>query len=199
MGRSEGLFDMGKHANLPFHFYVNVDNSFLGPNMPQGVTPGIWHSIYTREYQTLMCHILLESGAHWSGLPIQAISTKQDFSWNRSELMPWASMGEEAETFYAKYLEGLVCNVHSPFISRGRHTGVIIDWSDGYSRYPSEHKPLNMIELENGQFSLLPNNFLTFVDNHFTRDEAKINFRYYKRGENIYWEESNDKIPAVKE
>lgn len=188
---------MGRHGNLPFHIYVNVDNKFLGPNMPPGTTPGIWHAVYSREYQTLMCHVFLESGAHWSGLPLHAMSTKSDFSWDRMQLMPWASMGDEVETFFSKYLEGLSCQVHRPFSSKGRHTGVIIDWADGYSRYPSEHKPLNMIELENGQFALLPNNFLTFSDNHFTRPDAKVNLKHYKRGETIYWEETHGQSQDV--
>jgi hypothetical protein len=182
---------MGGNTNLPFHFYVNVDNKFLGPNMPSGVTPAIWHAVYSREYQTLMCHVLLESGAHWSGLPLHAISTKNDFSLDGKSLMPWASMGEEVEAFYSKFLEGLSCNVHKPITVKGRHTGIIIDWKDGYSRYPSEHKPLSLIELENGQFALLPNNFVTYTDNHFTKQEAKGNLKYYKRGEVVYWEESH--------
>lgn len=182
---------MGRHANLPFHIYVNVENSFLGPNMPPGTTPGIWHAVYGREYQTLMCHVFLESGAHWSGLPIHALSTKQDFKFDRKLLMPWASMGDDMETFYSKYLEGLECSVHRPFEAKGRHTGIIVDWNDGYSRYPSEHKPLNLIEVENGQFALLPNNFVTYTDNHFTREEAKENLKHYKRGEVVYWEQKH--------
>jgi hypothetical protein len=179
---------MGRHANLPFHFYVNVDNRFLGPNMPSGTTQGIWHGIYCRQYQTLMTHVLLESGAHWSGLPIHAMSTTHDFAWNREQLMPWTAMGDCIDTFYSKYLEGLECNIHNPIQSRGRHTGIIIDWEDGYSRYPSEHKPLSVIQLENGQFAFLPNNFVTYVDKHFVNDAAKENLKYYLRGEKIYWE-----------
>ena len=179
---------MGRHANLPFHLYVNVCNRFLGPNMPEGVTAGIWHGVYAREYQTLMCHVLLESGAHWSGMPLHALSTTTDFSMTREQLMPWASMGQETEVHFAKYLEGLQCAVHAPFTGVGRHTGIMIDWSDGSSRYPSEHKPLNLIGLESGQFALLPNNFATYADKHFVNDSARKNLNNYKRGEEVYWE-----------
>ena len=179
---------MSRHANLPFHIYVNVNNEFLGPNMPKGVTPAIWHAVYSREYQTLMCHVFLESGAHWSGLPFHAMSTTTDFSIPREHLMPWAAMGEELETFYVKYLEGLSCEVHSPFKAKGRHTGIMVDWADGYSRYPEEHKPLNLIALESGQFALLPNNYATYKDGHFSKDSAKENLRHYKRGDKVFWE-----------
>jgi len=180
---------MGRHSNLPFHLYVNVDNRFLGPSMPSGVTPGIWHAVYCREYQELMCHVFLESGAHWSGLPLHALSTTTDFSLDRTQLMPWAAMGDDIEIFHSKYLEGLKCEVHRPFQGKGRHTGLIVDWVDGFSRYPSEHKPLSLIALENGQFGLLPNNFTTYQDNHFTRSAAKDMMSHYRRGEVVYWEE----------
>lgn len=177
---------MGKNANLPFHLYVNVNNRALGPNMPDGVTKGIWHGVYSREYQLIMCHVFLETGAHWSGLPLHAISKTEDFSMPVEKLMPWCCMGEETETFYSTFLEGL--QVEYAGIS-GRHTGIIIDWKDGYSRYPQEHKPLNMIELQNGQYALSPNNYLIFSEKHFVCPEKREDLKNYKRSETIYWEQ----------
>jgi hypothetical protein len=173
---------MAKHASLPFHFYVNVNNAFLGPNMPKGVTKAIWHGVYCREYQLLSCHVFLESGAHWSGLPLHAISTTETFSLPAEKLMPWAGMGEEIEAVYMPFLEGLETNDY------GRHTGIIIDWNDGYSRYPAEHKPLSLIQLESGQFALLPNNYITYKEKHFVDEAAKENMKHYRRGEEVYWE-----------
>jgi hypothetical protein len=135
-----------------------------------------------------MCHVLLESGANWSGLPIHALSTTDDFSIDRNDLMPWASMGDNIETFYSTMLEGLKADTLRPFKAKGRHTGIIIDWTDGYSRYPQEHKPLNLIQLDSGQFALLPNNYVIYSDKHFVDENARENLKYYKRGEKIYWE-----------
>ena len=183
----EGLF-LNRHASLPFHLYVNVRNDFLGAAMPHGTTAGIWHGVYARESQALMCHVLLESGANWSGLPLHALSTTQDFSMGHDDLMPWGSMGASTEVWHARYMDGLACDVHSPFKASGRHTGIVIDWSDGFSRYPQEHKPLNLIHLDSGQFTLLPNNYATYRDAHFVSEESKANLRHYRRGETIYWE-----------
>jgi hypothetical protein len=174
---------MPKHASLPFHFYVNVNNAFLGPDMPEGVTKGIWHGVYCREYQVLSCHVFLESGAHWSGLPLHAISCTDDFRHEYETLMPWCGMGEEIEAVYMPFLEGLEVATQP-----GRHTGIIIDWKDGYSRYPAEHKPLSLIQLETGQFALLPNNYVTYKEKHFVNDVAKENLKHYRRGEEVYWE-----------
>jgi len=178
---------MSRHANLPFHLYVNVDNRFLGEKMPIGFTPAIWHSVFCRSNQVLMCHVLLESGANWTGLPIDAISTKESFEFTSDDLMPWASMGEDLDIFNVKYLEGIECQTIEPMESKGRHTGIMIDWKDGFSRYAQEHKPLNIIELENGQFAFLPNNFVVYDDKHFVSKNAQENLKYYKRGEKIYW------------
>jgi hypothetical protein len=177
----------GSHANLPFHLYVNVKNSFLGPDMPEGVTPGIWHGVYSREAQVLMCHVLLESGANWSGLPLHALFT-HDFSFSSEKLMPWGAMGTETVVWSSRYLHGLACSVHVPIEAYGRHTGLIIDWADGFSRYPQEHKPLNLVLLDAGQFALVPNNYVTFKDEHFVNPDARVNMKHYRRGETVYWE-----------
>jgi len=175
-----------KHSPLPHHLYVNVPNSFLGPNMPMGTTRGIWHGVYCREGQAVLCHVLLESGAHWSGLPIHALSATEDWSQPLSALQPWGGMGEEMTAFTLPYLEGLP--VVGREIGQGRHTGILIDWSDGFSRYPQEHKPLSLIETKSGQYALLPNNYYTIEDKHFTDVEAAKNRAHYRRGEKTYWE-----------
>lgn len=176
---------MSKHGNLPYHIYVNVDNKFLGPNMPEGTTAGLWHAVYGREYQLLLGHVLLESGGHWSGLPLHAMSTTTDFSVSHETLMPWKVMGEDMDIVHLNYLEGLLVETKA---GKGRHTGIIIDWKDGYSKYQQEHKPLNLVNLNSGQFALQPNNYCRFTDAHFTKEESKENLKHYLRGEDIYWE-----------
>lgn len=178
---------MGRHASLPFHFYVYVENSFLGPDMPVGTTRAIWHGAHARPGQTLLCHLLLESGAHWSGMPLHALSASADFRLSREEVMPWAAMGERLEIAHFGYLEGLSCRILLPFEGKGRHTGLVFDWADGFSRYPEEHKPLNLIATDSGQFALLPNNFATYEDAHFVEDGAKDLLPRYRRGEEEFW------------
>jgi len=178
---------MSRHSSLPFHLYVKINNKYLGSNMPNGYTNGIWHGVFGRMNQVLFCHVLLESGANWSGLPIHGISTSEDFSYDYQELMPWSTMGENIEAVYMEYLEGMRCYTREVIKTGARHTGIIIDWTDGFSRYPQEHKPLNLIELINGQFALYPNNYLEFEDKHFVSDYAKQNLKFYKREEKLYW------------
>ena len=81
-------------------------------------------------------------------------------------------------------------NTLKPIKESGRHTGIMIDWNDGFSKYPQEHKPLSLINLSNGQFALLPNNYFLLHDDHFVDPAAKENLKHYKRGDTVYWEGS---------
>lgn len=86
------------------------------------------------------------------------------------------------------FLEGLEAIVMGPVSGSGRHTGIVVDWRDGYSRYPEEHKPLNLIVMGTGQFALLPNNYVVYNEKHFVDSRARENLRHYRRGETVYWE-----------
>lgn len=180
------------HTALPYHLYVNVRNSYLGPTMPKGITKGIWHGIHSREGQMLMCHVLLETGAHWSGIPLHAISASDNF-FDADQIAPWYAMGNTIIATQLPYLEGLstVCR-HNHSVRHGRHTGIMIDWSDGFSRYPQEHKPLNLIATDPGPFIVMPNNYITLTDKHFTHDNKDEELKHYKRNEQIFWEHSNN-------
>jgi hypothetical protein len=63
-----------------------------------------------------------------------------------------------------------------------------VDWKDGYSRYPAEHKPLSLIQLDSGQFVLFPNNYVVYKEKHFVSHKAKENMKHYRRGEEVFWE-----------
>jgi len=176
-----------RHCNLPYHIYVNINNVALGPEMPAGTTRGILHGIYCRPGQAIMGHVLLESGAHWSGMLWHLISTSDMFMEQPLVLQPWGAMGEDMEAWHCHYLEGLVCSSIRGVALHGRHTGIIIDWRDGFSRYPDEHKPLNMVHLNGGQFALLPNNYLLFNDKHFVRPSARTSVANYRRNSDVIW------------
>ena len=178
-----------RHTNLPNHFYVQVDNQFLGSNMPAGTTPGMWHAIYARPGQYLSCHVILASGAHWSDLPLHALSTTESFDPDFDDSsQPWGAMGNDIEAVQFKALEGLTVNAFRAETS-GIHTGIVIDWADGYSRYPAEHKPLSLIIADEGWFLLLPNNYFTVKDKHFVDTKKYVDqIKFYKRGDLVYWE-----------
>ena len=189
---------MPRHANLPFHLYVHVCNTALGPTMPAGTTRGIWHAIYARPGQIVLAHVLLETGAEWCGIPLHKLAhdpkafepTPFPGACEANDLQPWGAMGDHVEALHLAYLEGLsVIGTSAERGFGGRHTGIVIDWSDGFSRYPQEHKPLNLIERVDGRFILFPNNYCRFLDKHFTSCKRDADLAKYRRGEDVYWEE----------
>jgi hypothetical protein len=187
---------MPRHAALPYHLYVNVNNRALGPTMPDGTTRGIWHAAYCRPGQYMQAHVLLETGAHWSGLHLHDMSVTTTFLRDVDVLQPWGGMGDHLEIMHFPYLEGLWAMgiERTPLGTTsggysGRHTGMVFDWSDGFSRYPQEHKPLNLIELQSGQFALMPNNNMQLRDQHFTSYlKGMEDFPHYRCGDIVRWE-----------
>lgn len=176
------------HSPLPYHLYVYVNNKHLGPDTTSGFTKGILHGIFCRSGQLMSTHVQLESGAHWSGLPLHALLHKET-TLDLQTIQPWGCMGSDINSTFFPYLEGLKGKTLKENLTF-RHTGIIVDWNDGYSRYPQEHKPLSLIALEQGNFGLLPNNYFKIYDKHFTEDleEVNVNLKKYKRGEAVYWE-----------
>ena len=107
---------MPRHANLPFHLYVHIDNRALGPTMPAGTTRAIWHAVYCRPGQIVMAHVLLETGAEWCGVPLHMIAADPDAFRVKpladpdapGDLQPWGAMGEHVEAVHLEYLEGMM-------------------------------------------------------------------------------------------
>jgi len=170
------------HAALPFPIYVYVQNVHLGLN--DGTTRGLWHGVHSRMGQELMCHVMLETGSHWSGIPLRALQWQQTIPKNC--VSPWGAMGERIQCVHMPYLEGLECRNKSSISYR--HTGIIVDWLDGYAKIPAEHKPLNLLMHQDGGYVALPNNYIAFKDKHLIDENSNPFALNYRRNEKIYWE-----------
>jgi hypothetical protein len=78
-----------------------------------------------------MAHVLLESGAHWSGLPLHAMSNFhgpeewEEKPWR--DLCPWSAMGPDIQAWGSDYLEGLEVECFRNRM-KGTHTGVTSDY-----------------------------------------------------------------------
>ena len=94
------------HTPLPYHLYIWINNKHLGPDMPEGLTQGILHGIFCKNGQLMLTHVQLETGAHWSGLPLHALTHKQIKN-ELAHVQPWGCMGSEITATLFPYLEGL--------------------------------------------------------------------------------------------
>jgi len=181
---------MSRHANLPYHLYVYVDNKYLG--LETGYTQGIWHGVYARSGEVLLSHILLETGAHWTGIPLHAIRHIEGGSNKKSgEIQPWGNMGTDIDVFFLKHLEGLEIEYFSQKL-KGTATGIVVDWYDGFTKHPEQHKPLHLIAMNDGNYYLLPNNFLRWFDPSFVEESKWSECKGYRRGSQVWLPENKN-------
>jgi hypothetical protein len=176
------------HCQLPHHLYVWCDNKFI--NGKEGTTAGVLHGLFSRQGQIVMTHVLLETGAHWTGVPLHGIYSVEtpDSEVTPHSVQPWGAMGSEINCTKLNYLEGLRVEIFKSGW-RGRSTGIIVDWFDGFSRYPEQHKPLHLLEMDTGHYSLQPNNYLRWFDPSFIDQNRWRETKDYRRGEQVWWPE----------
>ena len=75
-------------------------------------------------------------------------------------------------------------------IDNYHHDPDVIDWAT--AEMPSEHKSFNLIELENGQYALYPNNRYASYDNSLTpvdvkTPDFKVSTQYYQVENGVHW------------
>ena len=145
---------------------------------------GVWISCKSMPGRAFYFETYLpEYGAMFDKLPISAFTwenktPEQDLSlpnlqfWNCMDYgvvaihkqfissMTFEVMTRNAGTFKGKYI-ATIDNYHSDINS--------VDYSTAET--PAEHKSHNLIELENGQFGLYPNNRMRIYDNSLTPDK----------------------------
>jgi len=179
---------MSRHSNLPNILYVYVENKFLDKS--EGLTEAIWHGVFAREGEVLLTHLLLETGAHWTGVPLHGIHHKPNFIPKKSGvLQPWGNMGVNLDLTSLNHLEGIDVNYFKENLN-GLSTGILVDWHDGFSKFPQQHKPLHLITMEDGNYYLLPNNYLRWNDPSFTNEKLWEKCKNYKRGTEVWFPEN---------
>lgn len=174
------------HAPLPHHLYVTVSNKFISDCA--GSTRAVLHGVYTRPGQVVYGNLLLETGAHWSGVPLHGIThLDAPTVWSDHDCQPWGCMGTQPFMVLMPYLEGLGCEIKGV---KGRHSGMILDWYDGgFIRSPEQHKPLSLLLMDNGHIALYPNNYIRFYDPSFVDPDLWDQTKNYRRNTRTYWPE----------
>ena len=125
------------------------------------------------------------SGAGRPKLPEQKPFRQPEMSYEPTRVLS----DDHVEAIHLESLEGMMAmgSGKGPGFC-GTHTGIVIDWADGFSRYPQDHKPLNLIERSDGKYLLYPNNYIRLLDKHFTSFKKSDEMQHYRRGERVYWE-----------
>lgn len=174
--------------NLPFPIHVKIPSRFLYGEDDKEYTEAYAFAVTSILNRPLLFTVHTVDGAVVSRLPIDALipyEGVQQTTFDRHELQPWEMLGEDIQPIQHKYLKDYIvsCKIADELVS-GRYLLTFDSFSGGFSEDPEQHKTYNMIELETGQYCLLPNNHCLFLDNHFTDSDGT--FPHYKRN-STYW------------
>jgi hypothetical protein len=147
---------------------------------------GVWVSAKSMPGRAFYFETYLpEYGALYDKLPISAFvsePTKPSPDMELIDLQFWNCMDYGVTTIHKQFIGSMDFEVFTKNhgIQKGSYIATIdnyhahsdeVDWST--SETPSEHKSFNLIELENGQYCLYPNNRMRVYDISLTPSEPK--------------------------
>ena len=166
-------------ANLPLE-PVFVRNEFLY-NFKKGhgeFTKGYWVSVKSQKHRALLFETLLESGALYDKLPIEAFvhDIEGDFRFDQGQLALWDMDSWHITTIVKDALRHLDAKVRvGDELVTGTY-GCTIDQADAdgslmttCASIPKEHKSQNVLALDNGQFCSMPNNRILWTEPSLTK------------------------------
>jgi len=169
----------------------------------EGSERGWLYGVKSSRHKALQFHVLLESGASYWGLPLNAIKTNKDNGWlELSNAQLWSNISDKISSVEFDFLRRLSCDVllKSKKLERGTYRFTIDYEGQGdLSDTPNEHKCAHIIELDSGHLVAYPNNRVIFNDSSLTKGDAtnkgyKINTKEYLIDESKDWSvaESDD-------
>ena len=160
-------------GNLPHHIYCYVDSSFIRKNAePNTYEPCIWFALHSKAGYSWGCHVMLECGAVYRGLPAHAIAfnTNPEADWKLHDTQVWDCYGDQFSVIKYDYLHGQRAEIRSNNLF-GRYLFTAIPMYDGFTQHPSQSKEFMFIELDNGRLTIMPTNELRFHDKSYTEGD----------------------------
>lgn len=166
-------------ANLPLE-PVWVRKEFLY-NQKKGhgdFIKGYWVSVKAQKHRALLFETLLENGALYDKLPIEAFvhDREGDLRFKQSDLALWDIDTWHITTIVKDALRHLDAKVKiGNELVNGTYICTIDQCdADGHlmptcASVPREHKSQNVLALENGQYCSMPNNRILWTDQSLTK------------------------------
>lgn len=156
-------------GDLPKHIYCWVDRAFIRQGA-SGFEPCVWFAIHSAPGRAWGCHVMLECGAIYRGLPPNALAFRQNPEpWTLEAAQLWDCYGDQFSTIEYTFLSGLSVVTKR---GEGRYLFTSVPLNDGYTNAPTQAKEFMFCELSIGRLSILPTNKLLFKDKSFCTDSA---------------------------
>lgn len=161
---------------------------------------GLVHSVKAMAGRALGFNVLLESGACFWNLPISALLFEKSEGplFELDELQLWDCLDDKVCVEVIKFLQYKRCTVKmkSGIIIHARYR-MTFDWWDGaWAQMPDEHKCYHLLEIDNGQMVLYPNNHIIWHDQTIVTSSSTPN---YKVNQQLYSSENSGKKMVVED
>jgi hypothetical protein len=134
--------------------------------------------------KALQFTVYTEHGAIFSGLPIEAITSRPEIKGTpltNEELQPFTCLEGPVSLVSYELLKD--ANLDTKLGISGSYVLTLDYEGSGLAEDPEQYKTHNLIQLDNGQFAALPNNYCYFKDN-WLRSNKKFP---YKRPSKKYY------------
>ena len=156
--------------NLPHHLYVHVNSSFFRGGT-QRFEPAVWFAIRSAPDEAWGCHVMLECGAVYRGLPPHALafSATPQLDWTLKEAQVWDCYGTEFDVIRYEYLAGLDAR-YDGTEAKATCLFTACPHSDGFSRSPDQSKEFMFMRTRGDRLLIRPTNMVLFTERSFTKD-----------------------------
>lgn len=162
-------------GNIPRHVYCYVDSAFVR-RQGSGLEPCVWFGLHSYPGRAWGCHVMLECGAVYRGLPPHALAfTEQPADWGIKQAQVWDCYGDEFSVVEYDFLSGL--RVETLEGESGRYLFTAVPLFDAYTAEPSQSKEFMFCQMDNGRLCVLPTNMLLFRDKSFSAPEWPTDLR----------------------
>lgn len=166
--------------NIP-SFKAFVKRSHLTKQPTDELDPCYVFGIQSVAGKVLTFHVMTDYGALRSRVPIDAIVFSES-NMEAHEIQLWDCFSETAHVTRFDYLLGKRCKVLLKDKSWMWATYMFtIDWSDNpYSEEPTDYKCGHLLQGDNGNLFLQPNNRLRWYDMNFVTKEFPVDPKEFK-------------------
>lgn len=157
-------------ASLPRHYYVWVDQSFIREE-GAGYEPAVWFGLHSHPGRAWGCHVMLESGAFYRGLPPHALAFSPEpdqHHWTLKQAQIWDCYGRDFALLIYDYLDGLRVSIRSG--ETGEYLFTAVPQGDAFTHDPSQGKEFMFIRTTGDRLTIVPTNNLLFEERSFTVD-----------------------------
>lgn len=173
-------------VNIPLT-KVFVKNSYLGDR--DGYTEAYWYGVTSVPARNFLCHVMLENGSNWYGLPLASLSVRESPEPKEfSEIQGYDCFSYDISMIRFDFLRDQSVLTKA---GEGMYLFTIVshdtEGNGTFSEYPEQMKTFVFIALNSGHVVAYPNNYIQWTNEALYK---KVDFPEYKRLSEVYRSES---------